>query len=161
MSKSFIAATIPSLPTLQLGAQGAQVKELQKLVNTHLSIHQQIAEDGIFEAKTEKAIRLIQYRFFLAQDGIVGAKTWQVLQTRKLVEKPTLSVGSFGKLVGKVQQVLKDGGLYQGGVDEEFGARTKIAVKALQADCQLPVDGVIGNDTWQALVELARVLTAL
>ncbi|MBD3884169.1 peptidoglycan-binding protein [Phormidium tenue FACHB-886] len=56
---------------------------------------------------------------------------------------------------------MKDGNFYQGGVDEEFGSKTKVAVRALQSNCQLPVDGIIGNDTWQALVEFARILTTI
>jgi hypothetical protein len=38
---------------------------LQKLLNGELSPRQQILEDGVFGTGTEKAVKVIQYRFFL------------------------------------------------------------------------------------------------
>lgn len=146
-------------PILQLGSQGSQVAELQKLLNHEFGIRQQIAVDGIFGRSTEGAVKIVQYRFFLAQDGIVGAKTWQVLRTHSLVETPLLRRGSRGDLVRRVQQVLKDGRFYKGAVDGDFGAQTENAVKVLQKDRSLAADGAIGDETWQALVELASMLT--
>jgi peptidoglycan hydrolase-like protein with peptidoglycan-binding domain len=160
MSNLSNTATISSNPTLKIGAQGSKVKELQKLLNGELGHRQQISEDGVFGTETEKVVKVIQYRFFLAQNGIVGSNTWQVLQTHALVEKPTLSKGSTGQLVARVQQVLKDGKFYQGIVDEDFGSKTETAVKAFQKDRQLLSDGIVGNATWESLQELAGMLTA-
>jgi peptidoglycan hydrolase-like protein with peptidoglycan-binding domain len=147
-------------PILQLGSQGSKVKELQELLNQEFGARQQIAVDGIFGGNTERAVKLVQYRYFLTQDGIVGSKTWHVLRTRTLFEKPLLRRGSRGELVRRVQQVLKDSNFYKGVVDGDFGSRTEDAVKALQKDGSLVVDGVITNETWKALVEQARILTA-
>ena len=153
-------ATTTSNPILQLGSQGTKVKELQELLNFEFGARQQIAVDGIFGANTERAVKIVQYRYFLKQDGVVGAKTWQVLRTRSLFEKPLLRRGNRGDLVRRIQQVLKEGNFYKGVVDGDFGSRTEDAVKALQKDGSLPINGTVGNDTWQALVELARIVTA-
>ncbi|MEW6494642.1 MAG: peptidoglycan-binding protein [Cyanobacteriota bacterium] len=153
--------TVQVDPILQNGSQGSKVKELQELLNHEFGDRKQIAVDGIFGPNTERAVKIIQYRYFLKQDGVVGGKTWYVLRTRSLFEKPSLHRGSHGDLVGRVQQVLKKGGFYKGIVDGDFGSRTEDAVKALQKDRKLSnADGVISNDTWQALVELAHIVTA-
>lgn len=160
MSNSSTTTAIAVDPTLQIGAEGPKVKELQSLLNEHLSPRQQVSKDGKFEDKTARAVKVIQYRYFLEQDAIVGAKTWQVLRTRTLIEKPPLKRDNFGQLVGRVQQVLKDGDFYQGTVDQDFGPKTEAAVKLFQKDQQLISDGLIGEQTWLALVELAIIQTA-
>jgi peptidoglycan hydrolase-like protein with peptidoglycan-binding domain len=76
-----------------------------------------------------------------------------------LVETPLLRRGSSGGLVMRVHQVLKNGSFYKGAIDSDFGAQTEDAVKSLQKDRKLIVDGVVGTQTWQAIAELARILT--
>lgn len=58
--------------TLRRGSQGAEVKRLQKLLG--------IAQDGIFGSYTEKAVREVQLRAGLSVDGVVGTKTWELLE---------------------------------------------------------------------------------
>ncbi|NJP12504.1 MAG: peptidoglycan-binding protein [Leptolyngbyaceae cyanobacterium RU_5_1] len=156
-----MTTTSVSNPLLRLGSQGASVKELQELLNAQLSARRRISTDGIFGTQTETAVKTTQYRFFLAQDGVVGAKTWHVLRTRTLVEKPILRFGSQGDLVARVQQVLKNGSFYQGTADGDFGAKTQTAVETFQVDRSLSKDGIVGPNTWQALVELAQILSAV
>jgi len=65
---------------------------------------------------------------------------------------PVLRKGAFESLVGKVQQALKDGDFYKGVVDDDFGAKTEIAVKVFQAARpSLVADGAIGAKTWTEL----------
>ncbi|MBD2100191.1 peptidoglycan-binding protein [Leptolyngbya sp. FACHB-261] len=154
-------ARIISDPILQIGSAGPKVRELQALLNYELGERQQIVADGIFGLSTEGALRVVQYRYLLAQDGVAGLQTWHVLRTRSLVQKPRLARGSQGNLVVRVQQVLKGGGFYSGVIDGEFGLRTENAVEDFQERRRLKsVDGVVGHETWQALVELARILTS-
>lgn len=152
--------TTTNKPTLQRGSQGQAVKELQQLLNREFGARKQIAVDGVFGPATETAVKTIQYRFFLTQDGIAGSKTWFVLRTRTLFDKPLLKRGSTGEMVKRVQQVLKSGGFYNGVLDGDFGPQTERAVTAFQQGQSLRADGVIGDQTWQALVELATILTA-
>ncbi|MCA1994750.1 MAG: peptidoglycan-binding protein, partial [Coleofasciculus sp. S288] len=81
--------------------------------------------------------------------------------TLSLIEKPQLRRGSRSELVRRVQQVLKDGRFYKGIVDGDFGRQTEEAVKALQKEHNPSgVNGIINDETWQALVELATMLTS-
>lgn len=58
--------------TLRRGSQGSEVKRLQKLLG--------IAQDGIFGAYTERAVKELQLKHGLSADGVVGTKTWALLE---------------------------------------------------------------------------------
>ena len=68
-------------------------------------------------------------------------------------KKPTLRKGGKGKWVTYAQTELINKGYSCGktGADGKFGANTEAAVKAFQKDHNLKVDGIIGEDTWNAL----------
>lgn len=61
--------------------------------------------------------------------------------------------GSKGNLVRLAQEKLIAKGykLPKYGVDGDFGSETENAVKELQRDAGIEVDGIIGNDTWRVL----------
>nr|WP_281432868.1 peptidoglycan-binding domain-containing protein [Methylocystis sp. H4A] len=42
-------------------------------------------------------------------------------------------------------------GFNTGGVDGRFGAKTEAAVKKLQQDYRLSMDGIVGPQTWQVV----------
>jgi peptidoglycan hydrolase-like protein with peptidoglycan-binding domain len=149
-----------SRPLLQRGSTGIDVEHLQRRLNVAFgSPSPQLVVDGSFGARTEQAVKNIQYRYFLVQDGIVGTNTWQVFCSWDLIEKPLLRRGSTGPLVGRVQQVLRDANLYSGAIDNAFGVLTEQAVMKVQAAAQLAQTGIIDPETWSALVEQARILT--
>ncbi|MDR3051901.1 MAG: peptidoglycan-binding protein [Oscillospiraceae bacterium] len=64
-----------------------------------------------------------------------------------------LKVGSTGADVRRLQQALKDMGLYSGEVTGSFGTKTEAAVKAYQKKVGLYVDGVAGPKTQAMLYE--------
>lgn len=64
-------------PILKEGDKGADVKELQQLLNRK-GLH--IVCDGIFGTKTLEAVKALQKANSLSVDGVVGAKTWAALQ---------------------------------------------------------------------------------
>ena len=148
-----------SQPLLQNGSTGTEVQRLQEQLNFYFGARKQLDVDGVFGARTEQAVKIVQYRYFLVQDGVVGTNTWGVLCSRDLIEKPLLRRGSMGPLVGRVQQVLRDAKLYSGAIDNAFGALTEQAVMKIQAMVSLPQTGSIDPDTWAALVEKAGMLT--
>ena len=114
-------ATTTNDPTLKLGASGAKVKELQELLNKRVPKPNAVKVDGVFGAKTEVAVKTVQYQFLLKRDGIAGSLTWKSLRANTPIDKPTLKRGDNGEQVSIVQQVLKDGGYYKGGIDGDFG----------------------------------------
>ena len=58
------------------------------------------------------------------------------------LEKPTIE---------KIQQALKNAGLYQGDVDGKLGPRTKKAIEEFQSQNGLTADGKVGPRTWAKL----------
>ena len=65
------------------------------------------------------------------------------------VALPTLRRGSKGDDVRTVQRAL---GFSGADVDGDFGPKTEAAVRAFQASEGLGVDGVVGKNTWAALL---------
>lgn len=62
-----------------------------------------------------------------------------------------LKEGSSGPLVKQLQQALKDKGFNPGTIDGVFGLGTKAAVRAFQQANKLEADGLVGQQTWNAL----------
>jgi peptidoglycan hydrolase-like protein with peptidoglycan-binding domain len=60
-------------PTLRRGATGESVKQVQAKIG--------VAQDGDFGSKTEAAMRAFQRDHNLVPDGIVGPKTWGILDS--------------------------------------------------------------------------------
>ena len=71
------------------------------------------------------------------------------------VSYPTIELGSKGSDVKKAQQLLIANGYSCGvaGADGDFGAGTYNAVKKFQADNGLEADGIVGANTWSALLK--------
>ncbi|MDA8169099.1 MAG: peptidoglycan-binding domain-containing protein [Nitrospiraceae bacterium] len=60
-------------------------------------------------------------------------------------------LGSTGGEVARIQQRLKDIGLYLGPIDGQFGGGTDSAVRNFQKSRKLGTDGIVGTATWKAL----------
>lgn len=69
------------------------------------------------------------------------------------VELNTLRGGSTGQQVKTLQRLLNSMGYACGAVDGIFGDKTLVAVKKFQTAERLDVDGVVGRDTWTALLK--------
>lgn len=59
------------MTTIKRGSRGEEVRALQRRLH--------LAEDGIFGALTEEAVKEFQRSYGLVADGIVGQQTWQAL----------------------------------------------------------------------------------
>lgn len=64
-------------PTLSLGDRGEDVKDLQTKLTTLMYYEGPI--NGVFDTKTENAVKKLQLINKLTADGIVGKNTWNAL----------------------------------------------------------------------------------
>ena len=140
-------------PTLSLGSTGEDVKDLQKVLNGTVA---DLAVDGVFGKQTQEAVMAFQKQYGLIVDGIVGPKTWAIVDTIETDEndtnvRPTLRRGSTGEDVVYLQRRLNGIGFGHLVVDGIFGAATEEAVKKFQEQYGLTVDGIVGIQTWAKL----------
>lgn len=68
-------------------------------------------------------------------------------------EHPTLQRGDVSALVSKAQALLLAAGHDPGGIDGNFGAKTRIATLEFQAARAIPATGIITAATWAALLK--------
>lgn len=69
-----------------------------------------------------------------------------------MIELNTLRNGSNGAQVRTLQRLLNARGYSCGSVDGDFGNKTLAAVKKFQKAKCLTADGIVGKDTWTALL---------
>ena len=136
-------------PLLRSGSQGNFVYLLQFILNQY---GYNLTVDGIFGSRTLNAVRDFQRNNSLSVDGLVGTNTWKTLLT--LSPYPLLREGNRGAYVTFLQQLLESNLYPVGGIDGIFGNRTLSAVRAFQGANNLTVDGLVGNNTWNALTNL-------
>lgn len=88
----------------------------------------------------------IQFKAKLIEDGILGPKTLDALVNVKK--------GGTGEITRIIQEILIKKGYYLGGTaaDGKFGENTKRAVEKFQKDRKLVIDGIVGVNTWKALL---------
>lgn len=123
------------------GDRGFRVSALQHLLRNK---GRSLTVDGSFGAATEAAVITFQKSSGLTQDGVVGPNTWGRLAV-------TVASGASGESVRAVQVALTGNGRTVT-VDGVFGSGTKAAVVAFQKAKGLTQDGVVGSQTWQALL---------
>jgi peptidoglycan hydrolase-like protein with peptidoglycan-binding domain len=145
----------PGQPTVRVGDSGESVRRAQRALrrtpNTSLVV------DGSFGPLTEAATKQFQQQAGLPVTGVVDEATWMALPTG--APMPVLSQGSRGDAVRSLQAVLTNGasGLWEvtpQGVDGDFGANTAASVRAFQQWARIQVDGVVGQQTWDAATSL-------
>lgn len=168
---------------LRMGSSGNDVRTLQlqlNRINRNFPSVQKISKpDGIFGVETERSVRSFQKTFNLQQDGIVGKATWYKVKeiynaVKELAEltsegisleevTPTfplsLELGSYGPEVQVIQYYLSVIGYFNDAVpllaiDGAFGPVTENAVRQFQQQYGLPVDGIVGEDTWNKMSEI-------
>lgn len=137
--------------------------------------------DGIFGESTEQAVTKFQQIFSLTPDGIVGSATWYklvflyvgVLDLAELVSEgqtfyanaiplefsDVVAPGDTGEEVRVIQYLLSVVSEFYSNVppvavDGIYGPATRQAVLAVQQMAGLRQDGVVGEQTWQALYRL-------
>ncbi|MBQ7319271.1 MAG: peptidoglycan-binding protein [Clostridia bacterium] len=179
-----IEASVPSFP-LRIGSTGDEVRTVQirlnRISDNFPSIPKIVATDGIFTTDTEAAVLRFQEIFNLTPDGIVGQATWYAIERLYASVKRLNELDSEGISLGEVTlqypSVLQEGSVGLGvrnlqfflrylsdfypsipsvGIDGVFGQETLQAVRDFQLTFGLPVDGIVGEQTWYALYNAYR-----
>lgn len=140
---------LSNYPLLRLGDKGNFVFLLQFILNQYGN---NLTIDGIWGSKTQDAVLRFQKENSLTQDGLVGKNTWKTLLT--LSPYPLLKINYRGAYVKFLQQLLESNLYPVGDIDGIFGNKTLTAVKNFQKNNNLVVDGIVGNNTWNALTKL-------
>jgi len=131
-------------PLEKQGSTGEDVKTVQYLVTAQ---GHPTGMDGDFGPATKAAVQAFQASRGLGADGIVGPQTWPklIIQVQK---------GSNGDAVSAVQSQIhsRGDGASQITIDGSFSSVTTDAVRAFQTLLGLSVDGIVGPQTWNHLV---------
>jgi peptidoglycan hydrolase-like protein with peptidoglycan-binding domain len=134
-----------SEPVLKKGSTDPAVRDLQEALKA--LGYDPGPVDGVFATKTENAVKAFQQAREITVDGIVGRITWINIDEADQSE-PVLRNGSAGLPVRRLQSRMSAVKFNTGGVDGRFGAKTEAAVKKLQQQAGIGVDGVVGPKTW-------------
>ncbi|HAH92997.1 MAG TPA: peptidoglycan-binding protein, partial [Dielma fastidiosa] len=172
----------PQYPGIAIknGASGTSVQQIQQALNivgqeyTGIPV---LVEDGVFGAETERAVRRFQELFNLDVDGIVGVNTWNKLfEVSKAIQQgsrpsptfPTfpgtlLQSGSRGTDVRLIQERLNFIAMYYKNIptivaDGIYGPLTTNSVRAFQTMLGLSVDGIVGLQTWDKIMQMYNEL---
>lgn len=179
-----ITESLPPYP-LRLGSTGDDVRTIQirlnRISNNYPSIPKIADTNGFFSYDTEDAVRRFQEIFDLTPDGIIGRATWYRIQYIYNGIKKLNDLNSEGispdEVTGQFPSVLREGDTgigvrelqyylaYLGRfnteippveIDGVFGPATTAAVRAVQQIYGLPVDGIVGVETWRTLYNAYR-----
>ena len=178
---SGLRPSAPAAP-LALGSGGNDVTNVQIRLNRISKNYPAIPKinptDGIYGVETEQAVRTFQEIFNLPQTGIVNEATWYRIQyifasVKRLNELTSegltpqeigsaypyaLRLGDSGNYVSVVQYYLAFIGAFNPalppiGITGYFNEETRDAVYAFQKYAGLPVDGIVGEQTWNLLFQ--------
>lgn len=138
---------VPDWPLFRSGDQGAEVHAIQYLLVSH---GYNLTADGIFGQQTRQQVIAFQNSKNLGADGIVGPQTWAAL-----IQGNMINQGKTGPEVRALQTLLRKKFDYNAvDIDGDFGPFTRDAVEDFQDQYDLAVDGIVGPDTWQALIAI-------
>ena len=130
-------------PLVREGSAGEDVKTVQYLVTAQ---GHSTTVDGVFGPLTKAAVEAFQSSRGLGVDGIVGSRTWPQL----IVQVQQGSNRAAVRAVQSHNHGRGDGAHIA--IDGIFGPDTNDAVRAFQSLLGLSVDGIVGQQTWNHLV---------
>lgn len=168
---------------IRLGSAGEDVgilqRQLNRIARNYPALGGPLTVDGIYGTETEAAVRTFQQIFNLVVDGIVGKATWyqvkaiynavkglgelaseglRLEEVDRLFVAP-LRLGDSGIPVQVIQYYLSILAYFNESlplveVSGTFDEATDAAVRTFQQQQGLPVDGVVGQETWNTLTDV-------
>lgn len=148
-------------PQIQFGDTGEVVKDAQRKIN-RIKLYQgmtysDLTVDGDFGKHTQECVMAVQRRNNLEADGIIGEKTWAVLNSKYKLPQSVVQFNSQGYDVATLQYCLniaKDKynlSYDKLNVDADFGKATENALIEFQRYCKIEADGIAGAKTLECL----------
>jgi peptidoglycan hydrolase-like protein with peptidoglycan-binding domain len=143
------------------GDRGPAVEDIQRRLLTLGYDLGRTGVDGVFLGATAEAVSVFQAQHTLAEDGLVGERTWAALvdASFSLGDRMLyLRLPHFhGRDVTVLQQALNALGFTVGEIDGIFGAFTERALREFQRNAGVSRDGIVGPNTVRAIVNLRHV----
>jgi peptidoglycan hydrolase-like protein with peptidoglycan-binding domain len=133
-----VTTTVPAAPA-ESTPSGPAVAQLQQVM-TRLGYYSGPI-DGIYGQGTTDGVKKMQTDLGVTSDGIYGPETNAALKNK----------GHY--IVVDIQTALAEYGYYTGPIDGSYGPATQDAVKKLQTDLGVTVDGRFGPETAKAFDE--------
>ncbi len=172
----------PGTP-LKVGDSGNDVRviqtQLNAISNNYPAIPKISSPNGIFDVRTEEAVKTFQQVFFLDETGIVDKSTWYKIKrifvgVRRLSELDAIGIteeeaslpyseelvlGSSGDQVRVIQYYLNviayfNQNLNNFAIDGTYGEDTVNAVSTFQRFYGLNPTGVVDSQTWEKIREI-------
>lgn len=169
----------PAYPgtALRRGSSSTDVSLMQTYLNALNAQYPQIGRltvDGKYGSSTEAAVRRYQAIKGLSADGVIGQNTWNAIVSEYNTYNPqgpdtypgtAMRSGSRGVSISKMQTYLNDLSRFYTAipsqtVDGIYGSNTTTAVRLFQKQFGLSADGVIGRNTWNAIIRVHNALTS-
>jgi len=157
-TKAFAASRV-----LKEGMSGSDVTSLQD--NLRTLGYLKVSSTGYYGSLTKSAVQRLQEDNGLDSDGIVGNKTFSLIEklinakvstaSRGASGSGALKEGMSGDRVTQLQKDLKKLGYFSVSPTGYFGSLTKEAVKKFQKAYGLTQDGIAGNET---LTKISKLL---
>jgi peptidoglycan hydrolase-like protein with peptidoglycan-binding domain len=152
-------------PVLNLGASGAAVRELQRLLLDYSNYIGARAinpssSDGVFGDRTLQAVLAFQQQVFLPRTGTVADLTWRSLYKRGPVDLPTVKYGEVSDYVALLEDRLVTLNYLAASANRQYDQRTLKAVSAFQKDAGLPQRSSVDEAMWFALSKRVAVFIA-
>jgi peptidoglycan hydrolase-like protein with peptidoglycan-binding domain len=139
----------------KVGSSGPQVSNIQRCL-TRLGYYNGPVT-GKFASLTQNAVQRFQQANGLSADGVVGARTQQLLQSQCQSRgtggstSSGIQFGSSGPVVTRLQQDLRRLGYFNGPITGYFGSETQQAVIRFQQSSGIRADGIVGGRTQEAI----------
>ncbi len=163
------------------GMSGVHVDNMQSKLNVICTVYPGVChqvQDGKYGSKMSCSVRMFQRHFGLSIDGLIGQHTWDKIveiyhdvmndyhpEIHTKFDGVILSTGSQCDEVRMVQGMLNsinkchcdnhENSVLK--VDGIFGSGTKRAVSTFQAKKGLKIDGKVGQNTWNKMIEAFNI----
>lgn len=185
-----IRESYPGTP-LRVGSSGNDVYLMQRYLNRitidYPNIPSTHPQNGVFTTKMEDSVKAFQKQFNMTVDGIIGKATWYKISyifvsVTKLAQLSSegfkmdeeylkypgfpLKEGSRGVEVYALQVFVSFISLFYPNVempiiDSIFGRTMKNIIIQVQKEFGLTPDGIVGEDTWNTIVEVYEKLLSV